>query len=96
MPDQENAVPDVYVDQMQITTGVYGVNITFGLNEPHPSGGMPQPPEEKARVRMSLQHAKITAMILRQQQKNYELETGTSIQLPANVYTGLGIAQEDW
>ena len=97
MAENDNEIPDIYVDNMQITTGVYGVNITFGLSEPHPSvGGVAQPPDEKARIRMSLQHAKIVAMMLRQNLKNYELNTGTSIQIPQNVYTSLGVAEEDW
>ena len=97
MAGDENAIPDIYVDNMQITTGVYGVNITFGLAEPHPSvGGVAQPPDEKVRIRMSLQHAKIVAMLLRQQLKNYELNTGTSIQIPHDVFASLGVAEEDW
>ena len=97
MAGDENAIPDIYADNMQITTGVYGVNITFGLSEPHPSvGGVVQPPAEKVRIRMSLQHAKVVAMLLRQHLKNYELNTGTSIQIPQNVYTGVGVAEEDW
>ena len=97
MAGEDSTIPDIYVDNMQITSGVYGVNITFGLTEPHPaSGTRSQQPEEKVRVRMSLQHAKIVAMMLRQNLKNYELNTGTSIQIPQNVYTSLGVAEEDW
>ena len=45
---------------------------------------------------MSLEHAKVVAMVLKRQLKEYERSTGTSIQLPADVYTGLGVAEEDW
>ena len=96
MAGDENTIPDIYVDNMQITSGVYGVNITFGLTEPHPGGTRSNQPEDKVRVRMSLQHAKIVAMMLRQNLKNYERGTGTSIQIPHNVYTNLGLAEEDW
>ncbi len=97
MADEGSAIPDLYVDNMQITTGVYGVNITFCLTEPHPvSSEVGRAPEEKVRVRMSLQHAKIVAMILRQNLKNYESGTDTSIQIPQSVYTSLGISEEDW
>lgn len=97
MADGENSVPDVYVDNMTVTVGVFGVNITFSLSEPHPvSGGTPRQADEKVRVRMSLQHAKLTAMLLKQQLKSYERNTGTDILLPANVYTSLGVAEEDW
>ena len=97
MAGDESAIPDIYVDNMLMTTGVYGVSITFGLTEPHPaSGTRSQQPEEKVRVRMSLQHAKIVAMMLRQNLKNYELGTNTSIQIPYDVFTSLGVAEEDW
>ena len=93
----DNDAPDVYVDQMRLTTGVFGVNITFGLAEPHPaSGGVPRASVPKVTVRMSLEHAKISAMMIRKNLKDYEIETGTSIEIPRNVYTGLGVAQEDW
>ena len=97
MADDNGGIPDIYVDNMQITTGVYGVNITFGLTDPHPaSGAMPKQPKEMVRVRMSLQHAKIVAMLLRQNLKNFEYSTGTTIQIPQNVFAGLGVAAEDW
>ena len=97
MDGDESTIPDIYVDNMQLTSGVYGVNITFGLTDPHPvSGTRSDQPEEKVRVRMSLQHAKNVAMMLRQNLKNYERGTGTSIQIPHNVFTGLGVAEEDW
>jgi hypothetical protein len=97
MPEEAKEIPDIYVDQMRVTTGVYSVNITFGLGEPHPTqGGIARSVDEKVRLRMSLQHAKIMTMILRRQIKQYERESGTEIQIPANVYTGLGVAQEDW
>ncbi len=92
----DEPIPDVYVDQMRSTVGVFGVNITFGLNEPHPTSAGPRMATERVILRMSLEHAKVVAMMLRRQLKKYEQETGTTIELPSNVYTGLGIAQEDW
>ncbi len=90
-------IPDVYVDSMRVTVGVYGVNITFSLAEPHPTqGGVPRAGDEKVLVRMSLEHAKTVAMLLRKQLKLYEQQAGVSIQLPSGIYTGLGIAEEDW
>ena len=44
---------------------------------------------------MSLEHAKVVAMLLRKQLKQYERENGT-IPLPPGLYTSLGVAQEDW
>ena len=88
---------DIYSDSFRVTTGVFGVNMTFGLNEPHPvQGGVARTADEKARVRVSLQLAKVIAMLLRKQLKEYESQTGTDIQIPQNVYASLGIAEEDW
>ncbi len=92
----ENEIETIYVDGMRMTVSVFGVSITFGISEPHPSSGSPPKPEDRVNLRMSLEHAKTTAMILRKQLKQYEEQTSTSIELPANVYTGLGIAREDW
>ena len=61
----ENEIPDVYVDQMRVTITVFGVNVTFALSEPHPTTAGAPKPEDKVRVRMSLEHAKIVAMLLR-------------------------------
>ena len=90
-------IPDIYTDNMQVTTSVFGVNITFGCSVPHPvSGGTPMPAEPQVRIRMSLEHAKIVAMLLRRQLKGYEETSGTTIQIPYNVYTSIGVADEDW
>ena len=96
MPDA-NDVPDIYADQMQISVGTFGVSITFGLSEPHPPiGGPPSAATPQARVRLSLHHAKVIAMLLRKNLKSFEEATGTDIQIPQRVYASLGIAEEDW
>ncbi len=92
----ENEIPDVYIDQMRVTIGVFGVNVTFALSEPHPTASGAPKPEDKVRVRMSLEHAKVVAMLLRKQLKQYEEDSGTKIAIPARVYSGLGVAEEDW
>lgn len=92
----DNEIPDVYIDQMKVSTSVFGVNITFSLSEPHPTaGGTPQP-TDKVRIRTSLEHAKIMTMLLKKQLKKYEKETGIDIGIPSQVYANLGIAKEDW
>lgn len=92
----ESEIPDVYIDQMRVTVGVFGVTITFALSEPHPSPASAPKPEEKVRVRTSLEHAKIIAMLLKRQLKQYEEQSGTKIEIPSDVYRGLGVAEEDW
>jgi hypothetical protein len=88
-------VPEFYVDAVQLSTGVYGVALTFGLNPPHPTGPHGGVPKDLCVLRMSLEHAKVLAMLLRAQLKDYERENG-EIPLPPSLYTSLGIAREDW
>ncbi len=45
---------------------------------------------------MSPEHAKIVAMILIRQIRDYERNSGIKIAIPSQVYTQLGIAEEDW
>lgn len=89
-------LPEFYVDQFTTTAGVYGVAITFGLSTPHPSGVPQVPAKEVVRLRMSLEHAKVMALLLRRQLKRYEEETGAIINIPMRLYNGLGISPEDW
>jgi hypothetical protein len=45
---------------------------------------------------MSLEHAKVMTMLIRRQLKQYEEQSGTTINVPMAVYRGLGISPEDW
>ena len=50
-----------------------------------------------ATVRMSLEHAKVMAIILRKQLKQFEEQLGAEIPLPLQVYQQLGVSpKEDW
>ena len=95
MPDDENA-PDVYADQFLISSGVWGVAMSFLKTPPHPTPGQTPQSERQATVRMSLQHAKVIAMMLRKQLKTWERETNVDIVIPNNVLNQLGLSQEDW
>lgn len=92
----EPEIPEFYVDQFTVTAGVFGVAMTFALAPPHPAPGQQVSPKEVARLRMSLEHAKVMTMLLRRQLKRYEEESGAPINIPMRVYTGLGISVEDW
>ena len=89
-------VPEVYSDTFQVTVTPFGVNMTFGLREPHPPQNRPQQSTEKVLLRMSLEHAKIMAMVLRRQILGHERRMGAPIKLPGEVYTQLGVPEEDW
>lgn len=95
-------VPDIYFDRAQITTTVFGVNITLALSEPHlrpSSTGKAEgilPTRDLLTVRTSLAHAKLLAMILRKQIKHYERENKTAIDIPQEILKGLDLKTEDW
>ena len=54
MPDEES-VPDVYTDQFLITSGIWGVAMTFLKSPPHPSPGQAPQPDPQATVRRIIQ-----------------------------------------
>lgn len=92
-------IPDFYADRMRLTVTVFGVNITFGLGNPHPeqdNSGDLIDVLELVRIRMSLEHAKITAMILKKQIKLYEQQNDTEVAIPKQVLEALGLQEENW
>jgi len=92
-----NAIPDFYFDGAQVTVTLFGVNMTLTLSNPHPKD---QSDALKVRTqavtRTSLEHAKIFAMLLRKQLKQYEFGTKIDIRVPDEVYQGLGLDSNDW
>ena len=96
MQQHPDPVPDFYADAFQVTVTPFGVNMTFSLRDPHPSPAKQVPSTDMARVRMSPEHAKIMAMMLIRQIRDYERQSGIKITIPPQVYTQLGVAEEDW
>ena len=94
--DNDNDIQEVYTDSFRFTVQPYGVAFTFGTNVPHPSPGKVTPGKDSLILRMSLEQAKVLAMMLRRNLKNYELQNKLEIALPSQLYTQLGIAHEDW
>ena len=95
MPD--DVVPDVYADQMSLALTPYGIALTFSLSNSAPNPARPMQPEPKVVVRMSLEHAKSLAMIVRRQLKQYELEQlGDAIRLPRQVMQQMNLSEDDW
>ena len=95
MQQHGDGPPEVYADAFQITVTPFGVNMTFSLREPHPAGKL-TPGVEVVRLRMSPEHAKVVTMMMTRQLHQYERTSGIKIALPAEVYTQLGIPEEDW
>lgn len=89
--------PDIYFDGAQVTTTIFGANITLSLSYPHPTNETEaQNVKKVATIRTSLEHAKIFAMLLRRQIKTYEVNTGIQVKVPGEVYSGLKLDENDW
>jgi hypothetical protein len=92
-------IPDLYADRLRLTISVFGVNITFGLSNPHPEPGSQSDlldVLEMVRVRMSLEHTKIMAMLLKKQIKIYEQQNETIVAIPRQVLVDLDLTNETW
>ena len=94
---EEQDVLDTYCDQFGMAQSPYGVTFTFSLSPATPVPGKTQG-EPQVIVRMSLEHAKVLAMVVRKNLKQYELEhIGDPIRVPKEVLRQLNLAEEsDW
>ena len=102
-------VPDVYVDQFQMVTSVWGITFTFGVRSFTPMSLDPdgkaieiaqddrllQRVEPKAIVRMGHNHAKVMLMLAAKQLKEYENRHG-KINVPAETLQKLNLNSGDW
>jgi hypothetical protein len=85
----------VYSDGVQV--GISPFTVTLGFTVAPPAQPSPQMPTTVATVRMSLEHAKVMAIVLRRQLKQFEEQLGQEIALPPQVYQQLGVSpKEDW
>ena len=67
---------DVYTDQFQVTTAMYGCVLNFMRTSPTPPAPGTAPPIERlATVRMSLEHLKVMVFILHRQMTHHEGQT---------------------
>lgn len=93
MPEAE--VPDIYCDGMQLGLSPFTAILSL-TTQPAGQGGV-KAPMPVANIRMSLEHAKIMAIILRKQLKHWETQMGVEIAIPQEVYRQLSLSkQEDW
>ena len=89
------AVPELYADGVQIGLGPFGAVLAFVMQ---PAGGPgTMAPTRVCNMRMSVEHAKVLAILLRKQVKAYEAQIGQELPLHPQLYTQLGLSrQEDW
>ncbi len=87
--------PELYADGVQIGLGPFGAILSFTMQSAGQTGTLA--PIRVCNMRMSAEHAKVLAILLRKQLKVYESQLGEEIPLHPQLYTQLGISkQEDW
>ena len=92
MPD----APDVYADQMGLNIAPFGCAINFSVSAPIPQATGISAGQPVATIRMSLEHMKMMAFLLRRQLIEWERGSGTQIPIPQEVLNQLRIGREDW
>ena len=87
---------DIYSDSIIISMNAWGAAVSFQLNETHPVPHSPSQPSRLGTVRMSNEHLKIMAYIMRRHIMQHESDNGVQYNIPTAVLSQLGIAPEDW
>ena len=88
---------DLYCDQFQMITSPFGATLSFLISPPTPPAPGSSPRTERlATIRMSLEHLKTMAFVIRNQVLNHEQQTGTTIQIPVQILNSMKIPPEDW
>jgi hypothetical protein len=86
-------VPEFYSDGIEVSlTMPWTVALTYSLKDTTKERN----PKPQVIVRMSPEQAKVSAMLLKRLLRNYENETGCTINLPQDLYGKLGLPLEDW
>jgi len=94
MADRE--VFDVFADQFSLALSAWSAGLIFGQTTLRLLPSDPTaPPEVVAVIRMSPQHAKAVAMVLRKSLKQLERENG-ELTVPEKILKLLELSQEDW
>lgn len=87
---------DAYCDSFLLTLGPYGASLSFQLSLPHPDPTSPAVPTKVATIRMSIEHAKTMAMIMKRYIQRFEEQEGVQARVSPRVLAQLGIGPEDW
>ena len=88
--------PELYSDAIQIQVSGVGVLLACGL-QPYGAASGATMPTPVCNLRMSLEHAKVMAILLRKQLRQFEASQGAEITLHPQMAQGLGISKkEDW
>jgi len=95
MTDEREATPEYYADQSMLQLTPYGVILKFGVAEGEPDGSVGFRPS--VNLRMSLEHCKVLAVILKRALVTYEQDNQLEIPLPQPILESMGIDfKRDW
>lgn len=88
---------DEYVDGFTLGAGPYGAALNFQRTSPKPIAPGSQPKvEEIGSVRLSLEHLKVMAFMMKRQVDDIEKQLGIEIPLSFQLLNALKIAPDDW
>lgn len=93
--EKSEETPDIYCDSVQMSISPYDLMIELQRRPPVIGGEVK--PVRVGTIRMSLEHAKVFAIILGKTLKGYEDQTGSAIPMHPDLLKQLGISKaEDW
>jgi len=87
---------DVYADAFLVTITPFGANLSFERRDAHPSPNAPPSMTRLGTVRMSVEHLKVITMMVRNQIRLAESQSGIRFDVDTGVLSQLRIAREDW
>jgi hypothetical protein len=88
---------DEYVDGFTLGAGPYGAALNFQRTNPRPiAPGSTPIVEEIGSVRLSLEHLKMMAYVMKRQVDDVEKQLGIEIPLSFQLLNALKIPPEDW
>ena len=85
-------LPEYYGDIYYVRTNQWGIAMTFGVSSPRE--GIED--HDVCTVRLSHEAAKVLAMLIRKQLRNYERDNHTLIVIPSETMKSLGLSSGDW
>ena len=93
----EAQVPDVYTDSVSVQVTPFGVLSVFGLSLPTKGeAGSRVEHAPVVNLRMSLEHAKVFAILLARELHIYEEQAKALIPLHPGVVKTLNLTEESW
>jgi hypothetical protein len=85
-------LPEYYGDIYYVRTNQWGIAVTFALSSPKEGGE----DRDVCVVRLSHEAAKVLAMLIRKQLKNYEKDNDTVVTIPSGTLKSLNLTSADW